>query len=261
MADAWIETDKLKARLVDFFAEQRTEFIAFGNTVNQTFEAFVFAQVVAWYKARGWNIRIVNAIDKKSKKPEFKLKFNTRGHPAGYSYAVCTSVDGAETVQVRHQLRVATRHYRDNGISPPANICLDVAVVRDISLDELNTDDHVSNTDLVTFGEAKHMSAFAELVASFVGMVHELQPERLKQRQKRKASRAAHPSPFLFVSGRFWVTAEGIIATIDRRGLDIKMFNRIKSLAEAIALPTDNAPRRVNVHRARGKEQVVAPPN
>ena len=253
MGDAWIELDKVRLGLGAFFAEQRSEFTSFGTTVNQTFEAFVFAQVVAWYKSRGWQVQITKVFDKKTKQDEFKLKFNTRGHPAGYSYARCTSADGAETVQVRHQIRVATRHYRNDGISPPANVCLDVAVIRDVHIDEFDTDDYVQNSELITFGEAKHMSAFAELVASFVGMVHELQPERLKFQRRKKDIESRHPAPFLFVSGKFWLTAEGIIATIERRRLDVAIFNRVKLLTNAIALPTDNAPakpRRRHVPRA-----------
>ena len=48
---------------------------------------------------------------------------------------------------------------------------LDVAVIRDMDLEGFSTFDHVPNDQLLTFGEAKHMSAFAELVASFIGVV------------------------------------------------------------------------------------------
>lgn len=252
MSDAWVEVDRLKARLGEFFEQRRAEFSTFGNTVNQTFEAFVFAQVLGWYKSKNWHVEIVNPYDPKTKRRDFKLKFNTRGHPGGYSYAICSSPDGADIVQVRHQLRVATRHYR-HGTYPRANICLDVAVIRDVSVDGLDTDDHIANAQLVTFGEAKHMSAFAELVASFIGMVHELQPERLKRRRRVVANAGEHPSPFLFVSGKFWVTAEGIINTIERRKMDVRVYNRLKSLSAAIALPTDNPPPRRKRASKRGE--------
>jgi hypothetical protein len=253
VSDAWIEIDKLKARLGEFFEQRRAALSTFGSTVNQTFEAFVFAQVLGWYEAKAWHVEIVNPYDSKTKRRDFKFKFNTRGHPAGYSYAICTSPDGLDVVQVRHQLRVATRHYQD-GARPRANVCLDVAVIRDTSVDGLDTDDHVTNAELVTFGEAKHMSAFAELVASFIGMVHELQPERLRPRRRAVANAGDHPSPFLFVSGKFWVTAEGLITTIERRKIDVKVYNRVKSLSAAIALPTDNAPRRRKRQRKAPEE-------
>lgn len=251
MGDTWVEVPELKRRLQTFFIEQKREFNRFGSTVNQTFEAFVFAQVLGWYKERGWSIRIVNPFDRDTKRYVFRLKVSTRGRPGGYSYAVCTSPDGAETVQVRHQLRVATRHYRTDDF-PRANVCLDVAVIRDTFLDNYYTEDHVANAELVTFGEAKHMSAFAELVAGFIGMVHELQPERLKRTFKRVVASRAHPPPFLFVSGKFWATAEGVFKTIARRKLDLNIFNRTKALSESIKLPTVEAPKRPGRSKERG---------
>ena len=37
-----------------------------------------------------------------------KLKFNTRGKPDNYTRAICTK--GELSIQVRHSLRVATKH-------------------------------------------------------------------------------------------------------------------------------------------------------
>jgi hypothetical protein len=140
---------------------------------------------------------------------------------------------------VRHQLRVATKHHRQNA-APPANVCLDVAVIRDVDLSGFTTYDFVSNKDLVTFGEAKHMSAFAELVAAFVGLVYEMQPARLRRirTKKWKISVRDHPSPFLFVSGQLWRTAEGVADTIARRRLDIDVYSKTKLLASTFGLPT-----------------------
>lgn len=241
MPDAWVEVPELKARLVAFFAQQRDEISNFGSTVNQTFEAFVFAQTVGWYRVRGWTIEVRNPRPEKTKPERFRLKFTTRGRPASFSYVRCTSPDGTEVVQVRHQLRVATRAHRE-GTYPRSNICLDVAVIRDLSLDHYDTDDHVLNDQLVSFGEAKHMSAFAELIAGFVGLVHELQPERLKRIRSRRRAAQLHPAPFLFVSGHFWRTAEGLNRTIVRRRYDIDVFNKTKALTDAIRLPTEPAP-------------------
>src|SRR5947209_17569188 len=102
-------------------------------------------------------------------------------------------------------------------------MCLDVAVIREMDLDGFSTSDHVPNSQLLTFGEAKHMSAFAELVASFIGAVHELQPHRLKRLRTKKwaAQPKSDPAPFLFVSGSFWRTGEGLVLTIRRRKYDV----------------------------------------
>ncbi|MBZ5618485.1 MAG: hypothetical protein LAQ69_07145 [Acidobacteriia bacterium] len=138
--------------------------------------------------------------------------------------------------QIRHQLRVATRHH-EHGSIPPSNICLDVAVIVDSDLDQFSTNDFVPNGSLVTFGEAKHMSAFAELVAAFVGLVHEMQPERLGRARLPTFTPAPHPAPFLFVSGYFWRTAEGLVKTLADRQMDIDVRNRDNPLSPTIRLP------------------------
>lgn len=238
MSDAWIDVPKLKSRLEEFFDENRGDLSKFGSTVNQTFEAFVFAQVAAWFKAKpGWQVEVVNPQDEAGRE-SLRLKFSTRGRPANYSYFRCVSPDGS-VLQIRHQLRVATRHHRASR-TPPANVCLDVAVIGDVDLSVFSTHDQVANEQLLTFGEAKHMSAFAELVASFIGLVHEMQPQRLKRirvKNWRHESQVA-PPPFLFVSGHLWRTAEGVVQTITRRRFDIDVYTNTKLLAAPLTLPS-----------------------
>ena len=72
------------------------------------------------------------------------------------------------------------------------------------------------------------MSAFAELVAGFIGLVHELQPTRLRRIKKRKA--VHHKSPFLFVSGYMMHTARGILETIEQRGFDVEIYHLEREL-------------------------------
>lgn len=241
MAD-WIDVGALTPALNTFFAENRSEISRFGNTVNQTFEAFVVAQMVAWFRARPeWTVEIINP-ENASARPEFRLKFSTRGRPGGYSYVRCTSTSG-DVVQIRHQLRVATRHHRDSD-RPAANVCLDVAVIKDVDLSEFGTNDFVDNASLITFGEAKHMSAFAELVANFIGLVHELQPERLKRVRlgSWRSRQKEYPSPFLFVSGHLFYTAQGIHNTITRRKFDLDVYTKSNLLEPALPLPIRPAP-------------------
>ena len=242
MANAWIEVAEVKSRLREFFQANKSDFSRFGSTVNQTFEAFVFAQVAAWFKARPeWTVKVVSPTDDNGVE-KFRLKFSTRGRPARYSYIRCTSSDGT-VLQIRHQLRVATKFHRDNH-GPAANICLDVAVIEDVDLSDFSTDDFVGNDRLVTFGEAKHMSAFAELIAAFIGLVHELQPNRLKRvrTERWKAQPRSHPSPFLFVSGHLWYTAEGVAVTIVRRKYDVDVYSKAQLLASTFTLPTGRTP-------------------
>lgn len=235
MANAWVDQKVLKERLAVFFGQSKKEVALFGQTVNQTFEAFVFAATVAWYNDRKWTVRFIHPPKLGAVPATPKLKFSTRGRPGNYSYAVCEK-NNVER-HVRHQLRVATRTHRA-AQKKPANICLDVAVIEPLNLFGFSTDDYVSNSHLVSFGEAKHMSAFAELVANFIGLVHELQPERLKRiRTKAFLSKVRpDPAPFLYVSGVLYRTAMGIVETIERRKYDIDVFNKTNALSGSMNL-------------------------
>lgn len=251
MTTAWFDANAVKSRLSTFFDTKRKDFSLFGSTVNQTFEAFVFAQVVSWYKGlASWKVDLVHPPRKKSGPEVLRLKFSTRGAPENYSYARCVSPDG-DAFQIRHQLRCATRSHKESNIHR-ANVCLDVAVIREMNVRGMKTYMHVPNKSLVTFGEAKHMSAFAELVAGFVGLVHEMQPNRLRRIRNPTFSIADHPPPFLFVSGTFWATGEGLVETIRRRRYDIDFYSSSQLLKSQVPLhasgdraaPTKTAPAR-----------------
>lgn len=240
MTAAWFDATAVKSRLTTFFAVRRRDLYLFGTTVNQAFEAFVFAQVVAWYKTQPrWSVELKHPRRKPLGPATLRLKFSTRGAPENYSYAECVSPTG-EVFQVRHQLRCATSSYKHNTM-PRANICLDVAVIRNIKVRGMKSNAHVQNKDLITFGEAKHMSAFAELVAGFVGMVHELQPKRLRRIRTSAFAGNDHLPPFMFVSGILWSTAEGLVETIRQRKYDIDVYSSSRLLVPEMSLhePTD----------------------
>lgn len=203
-----------------FFKKEKANLNSFGNKVNQTFEAYTFAETIKWYKNEGWSIRLKNPLIKKTE--TFRLKFSTRGTPDNFSYAVCTK--GEKICQIRHQLRVSTKsHLRKNKY--PANICCDIAIIHDSDLQYHGTDDGVSNEKLISFAEVKHMSAFAELVAGFVGMVHELQPRRLKRIRVKGWPGNQHIAPFLNLSGYLHGTAKGLSETLERRKYDIDIYH------------------------------------
>jgi hypothetical protein len=222
----WVDLDSTKADLASFFQVRAKDLSKFGSTVNQTFEAYLFASTLSHYREAGWEVVVINPIDKVTKTRDFRLKFSTRGIPANYSYAVCTK--GEQSVELRHQLRVATSHYRKSQ-RYKANICLDLAIIAPGAADGLGDRDAADNLMLISFGEAKHMNAFAELVAGFIGMVHEIQPVRLTSRKNKIYP--DHQCPFLFISGFLLHTARGILETIERRKFDIAIFHLESPLA------------------------------
>jgi len=208
-----------KENLNDFFSKYKTTVNSFGSTVNQTFEAYVFANCIKWFMRNGWNVQIINPR-KGMYKNKFKLKFNTRGAPSHYSYALCKKNN--ETKQIHHGLRVSTRYEDYSEKDYSANICLDVAIIHETDVSCFETDCAIPNSQLISFGEAKHMSAFAELIAGFIGMVHELLPENL---EKNNEFNSDEIYPFLYVSGKLNPTAKGILETIKKREIKIRIYS------------------------------------
>jgi len=233
----WINTTETEKEIQKFFSEHKQNIYYFGSTVNQTFEAFVFASLANYYRKKGWKVSIVNPDSSGS---TVKLKFNTRGKPSLYSYVLCSK--GKQTVQIRHGLRVATRAHKAE-FPHPANVVLDVAVVNNIDLSGYKTNDFVSNDELITFGEAKHMSAFAELIANFVGLAHEITPDVLMNiRSGESFTKNKHPAPFLYVSGYLYPTAKGLLESIRDRGYDIDVFDYETGKLFGVALPVTSPP-------------------
>jgi hypothetical protein len=233
MTKLWVDTSSIRQKLGDFFLNNKSDITQFGSTVNQTFEAFVFASLVNWYSQNNWT------VDFKHPNPNsnvVKLKFSTRGRPSQYTYVICTKQN--KKIQIRHSLRVATCYHRPE-FSYPANVVLDVAVISDTNLSNHKTDDHVENSCLVTFGEAKHMSAFAELIANFIGLVHEISPHVVAPVRPYigPIEHREHPAPFLYVSGHLNRTAQGIVESIRYRGYDIDVYDYQSGAFFGITLP------------------------
>jgi hypothetical protein len=219
MADYLFDQAKTQVELQNFFDTYKASLTSFGNFVNQTFEAFAFAKVIEWYQDRGYSTKIINP--KVNGVEVFRLKFSTRGTPNKFSYAVMTL--GVETVQIRHQLRVSTSTNSDR-LKYSANICCDVVVLNNEDLQYFSSETPIPSNWLISFGEMKHMSAFAELVASFLGLVHELAPKRLRKIRKRGLV-TKHLPPFLYVSGYMNPTAKGLFETIKRRKYDVDIYS------------------------------------
>ena len=224
MANFLFDQKHTQKQLKSFFTKQRPKLNSFGSTVNQTFEAYVFAKVIGWYTNAGHTVKMINP--KVNGKKAFRLKFSTRGAPSKYSYAEI-SLNG-QTVQLRHQLRISTASHNP-AMRNKANICCDLSIIRDNDLSTFGTEDALDNNQLISFGEVKHMSAFAELVASFIGLVYELTPANLNAvRVPEYVSN--HISPFLYVSGLMNPTAKGIHETVIHRQFNLDIYSHLNPM-------------------------------
>lgn len=213
------DQEKAKRKLKKFFKKEKSNLNYFGNRVNQTFEAYTLMKTVKWFECHGWTVKIVNP--KINKKTIFRLKFSTRGAPRNFSYFTCEKENFK--YQIRHQLRVATRAYKITN-HHNSNICCDIVIMKNIDVENYSTNTALPNKELISFGEVKHMSAFAELIAGFIGMVHELQPNRLKKIRTHEWLENECISPYMNVSGYLNPTAKGVNETIKKRKYDIDIY-------------------------------------
>lgn len=234
MEKVWIDQERTRRFLSQFFDSKQKDLKIFGNTVNQTFEAFVFASVINWYRKRNWNIQFQHP---KKSGGMVRLKYSTRGRPDNFTYA--KAVKGKKKIEIRHNIRIRSAY--SNKENPIASFVIDVGVIKCDSVKNFSTNDAVENRNLITFAEAKHMNAFAELISGFIGTVHELLPKKLKKHKKSKR-KPVHPFAFLFVSGFSNPSARGVIATITKRGYRIKVYD-INS-KELHGIPLQNIPTR-----------------
>jgi hypothetical protein len=58
---------------------------------------------------------------------------------------------------------------------------------------------YLKNENLISFAEAKHYNPFPEILVSFIGLIHELNPNLLKKKGEKSGS---HLAPSLMFSGR-----------------------------------------------------------
>lgn len=204
--------------LKKFFSKNKSSLQSFGSRVNQTFEAYVFAKTIKYYQNNGWHTTIVNPPNTK----KLRLKFSTRGAPGNFSY--CLAQNKSRSIQIRHQLRVdISKKFKSQ--TKPSNVCCDIVILEDTNIDQYGTSDALPNDMLISFGEVKHMSAFAELVASFIGLVHELSPNKLKRIRTKSFKGNGHLPSFLYVSGVLYSTAGGIYESIKKRKYDLDIYS------------------------------------
>lgn len=153
-------------RAVDVFLRRIGQGIFRGNVLNRIWKAFMaycMCIVTEAFRRRGYRVRATQPLPQ-----GFIFKCFPRGDPNNYSYF--TVEKGDEKYEIR--LNIFVRNFRWNSL----RLNLDVVVIR---ANSPFRNDTIDARDLVTFAECKNLRGFPELVASIVGMVYELQRERL----------------------------------------------------------------------------------
>jgi hypothetical protein len=154
---------------VDNFLNQLSQ-IRVGDLerIWKAFMAYSLCIIVEAFRRRGYTVNPMNHV------MGFRFKCFPRGDPNNYSYFLAQK--GADSFELR--LSVDARNIRWSSLT----LNLDVVVIHQNSIRVDNVVD--SNQDLIAFAECKNLRGFPELVATFEGMVYELQRTRLYPNSK-----------------------------------------------------------------------------
>jgi hypothetical protein len=139
--------------------------VRFGNLnrIWQAFMAYSMCIIAEAFRSRGYRITPMNHPS------GFRFKCFPRGDPNDYSYFHVRKDE--ESFEIRLSIDAQNLSWKSIRLN------LDVVVIPENSIDLNNVVD--SGQSLITFAECKNMRGFPELVATFEGMVYELQRTRL----------------------------------------------------------------------------------
>ncbi|MCK4820624.1 hypothetical protein KA005_32970, partial [bacterium] len=183
-----INVNRIANQVLDFLKRHQTSMYKITSKSTNVFEAFCFVLFVRYYETVGYELKPQNLLDGK-----FRFKYNTRGYPWNYSYFVATEPldqdsDSIVLFEIRHNLKVAGAWIEEQEEKrDPPMFAVDIAVVNSDSLPHLKRGQKrkeerywAENDQLITFGEAKKLTAYPMLLAQFIGIVHEIKPEFLR---------------------------------------------------------------------------------
>ena len=202
-----IDFNQVSQQITDFLKRHKSSLHEIVKHNTNVFEAFCFILLVQYYEMVGYQLEPKNLLDGK-----FRFKYNTRGYPWNYSYFAAVSSESKEgespvIFEIRHNQQVSgawVEGGEEDGIVPPV-FALDVAVIKAESLPQLkqgqkrnNESYWVDNAHLITFAEAKKLTAYPMLLAHFLGIVHEVKPVYLEPGEQKDVNDVyleQHPPP------------------------------------------------------------------
>jgi len=196
----------------------------------------------------------------------FRFRYSTAGYPWNFSYfevAVNDAGSGDRVVlfEIRHNQKVAGAWVdTDEESEDRALFAVDVAVIEADSLPILpqgtkRTDEPfwVENRHLITFAEAKKLTAYPMLLAQFLGIVHEIKPEFVGVGDRQVSQefwQQQHPPPTLMTSNHLTWGTRRVLRSFEERNLTIRVVEDVTGLPEEILLSklggtADNLPRQL----------------
>jgi hypothetical protein len=236
-----LDFDRISRQVADFLSRHKSSLYEIVKQNTNVFETFCFVLFVQYYETVGYKLEPKNLLDGK-----FRFKYSTRGYPWNYSYFAVSSHEskGGKThdlFEIRHNQQVSGAWIEVGegvGEDPPM-FALDISVIEAGSLPQLKQGQKrkkenywVDNANLITFAEAKKLTAYPMLLAQFLGIVHEVKPNFLKLGQKdiHDGHSEPHPPPVLFTSSHLSLGTERVLQSFEARDMRMIVIENVTSV-------------------------------
>jgi len=219
-----------------------------ASHVTHVFEAACFVIFARHYEEIGYRLEPRNLLEGK-----FRFRYSTAGYPWNFSFFAVLSREPKDNdrtcdvlFELHHNQKVAGAWLHTVEGDDKALFAVDIAVVRAGSLPNLpyghkRTDEPywVENESLITFGEAKKLTAYPMLMAQFLGIVHEIKPEFLKV-EELDISQAfwdeEHPLPTLMTANHLTFGTKQVLRSFKDRDFMIRVVEDVTGLPEDVLL-------------------------
>jgi hypothetical protein len=239
-----VERQKVEQRVSEFLKRHESPMSRVASHVTHVFEAACFVIFARHYEEVGYQLKPRNLLDGK-----FRFRYSTAGYPWNFSHFGVLSreqgnndKDRDTLFELHHNQKVAGAWVHTGEGDDKALFAVDIAVVRAASLPDLprghkRTDEPywVENEHLITFGEAKKLTAYPMLMAQFLGIVHEIKPEFLKV-QGWDIPQAfwdeEHPPPTLLTANHLTFGTKQVLHSFKDRDLAIRVVEDVTGLPE-----------------------------
>jgi hypothetical protein len=243
------QKDRLTSQVSDFLTRHKAAIYEISRHSTHVFEAVCFVIFARYYEEIGYQLEPENLIEDK-----FRFRWTTNGYPWNYSYFAVLSPEleneeGSAVFEIYHNQKVTGAwvevEKQDEGEIPPM-FAVDIAVAEAGCLPKLprghkRTYEHywIENRRLLTFAEAKKLTAYPMLLAQFLGIVHEIKPEFLHVGE-RELSQAfweqKHLPPTLLTADHLTSGARQVLKSFHGRELMIRIVENIINLPEEVLL-------------------------
>jgi hypothetical protein len=244
-----VQKDRLTRQVSDFLTRHKAAIYEISRHNTHLFEAVCFVIFARYYEEIGYQLRPENLLEGK-----FRFRWTTNGYPWNYSYFAVLSPkleneESSTLFEIHHNQKVTGAwvevEKQDEGEIPPM-FAVDIAVAEAGSLPKLpqghkHTDETywIENSRLLTFAEAKKLTAYPMLLAQFLGIVHEIKLEFLHV-GKRELSQAfweqKHLPPTLLTADHLTSGTRQVLKSFHKRELMIRIVENVIALSEEMLL-------------------------